>query len=106
MPTCLLRHSMGLESADCEWFDAIGDRIVHTHLNLRNDDNEGIMLHRNPERIRSCVKALRECGYTGDHSLEFTQGIRTEGENLEDLYSCAKQDLAFLRKIFAEFPLS
>ena len=85
-----------------KWFDAVGERITHTHLNLRNELNEGIMLRRAPEKVMAALDALKAEGFGGTHTLEFTEGIRTVNEDAESLYACALEDLAFLREGFGK----
>lgn len=91
-------HALSNPDTVRHWFDATGERIAHTHLNRRNERGEGILLKEAADSVRACLDVLKQAGYRGGHTLEFTAGIRTPAENPEMLYRNAVQDLAFLRE--------
>ncbi len=98
----IIIHPMAGPGYIAQWFDAVGERITHTHVSLRDADNQGIMLDREPDRVTAALDALQAHQYAGTYTLEFTEGIRTPDENFEDLYHCGLEDLRFLRSYFAE----
>ena len=44
---------------------------------------------------------MRDCGFAGSWTLEFTGGTGAADENIEDLYAGALADLAFLKELLA-----
>lgn len=73
-----------------KWFDILGPRVTHTHIQTRPE--------RNVQAIREAFDILEARGYRGTHSLEFTVGTRTEGETMDLLWGNALEDLRILRE--------
>ena len=83
------------------WFDALGPRIIHAHLQMRQPDRTVVRFDRRPERAREAVRIMREASFAGSCTFEFTEGMNTPGENIDELFSNALIDLAFLKEIMA-----
>ena len=73
-----------------------GDRFGS---NNEGDGRKVLRLDREPDFIRNAIGILREAGYTGGYTLEFTEGMNTDNENIEDLYDNALRDLAVLKEV-------
>ena len=77
-----------------ERFGHYGDRITHLHCNL---SAKGLM----PEKqVRDRLALLRELGFRGTFTIEFTEGVRSD-LSIDDLYRNAVRDLRLLRKCLA-----
>jgi sugar phosphate isomerase/epimerase len=80
-----------------EWFRALGPRIVHAHVQMRDEEGRPLRLSRQPDEARAILDVMREAGYAGSFTLEFTEGTTMPHENAESLYRAALDDLSFLR---------
>jgi len=78
------------------WFESLDGRIVHSHVQFRVD-GKPLRLTAAPERNRDVLAALREAGYAGSFTLEFTEGMNRPNEDIETSYRYALDDLSFLR---------
>ena len=52
---------------------------------------------RVPKRVRQALHILREEGYAGSYTIEFTDGGPGAQEDIETLWGNAVRDLEFLR---------
>lgn len=84
-----------------EWFKYLGERITHAHVSLRNSEEKCVMLKDNPAYVRQCLDIMKNAGYNGTYTLEFTEGVRAPGENIDGLYQAGLEDLRFLREALA-----
>lgn len=73
-------------------FACHGDRITHIHADLspKGPVAESVTQAR--------VDLLRSLGFRGSFTIEFTEGIGSDGESIEALYRNAVRDLSQLRK--------
>ena len=90
------------ESADHirERFDAYGNRITHVHVNFL--DFETMSAPRLSDirgRVESQVALLRDLGFAGSWTIEFTNGVLTENDHPDYLLAQAADDLAVLREV-------
>jgi sugar phosphate isomerase/epimerase len=69
-----------------EWFDALGSRIAHVHLQARGEDKRLLRLDSDRQQMRANVEVLRSNGFAGSFSIEFTEGVRAPIESPEELY--------------------
>lgn len=76
------------------WFDALGERITHTHLQTRGG--------RNPAQIREAFEILRRREFRGTHTLECTVGTGQPGESPDTLWVEAMRDFSLIRELAAE----
>jgi sugar phosphate isomerase/epimerase len=83
------------------WFTYLGPRITHAHVQLRDEANRMINLHQQPQRVREALRIMREEGFQGTFTLEFTAGTGASGECPETLFQAALADLDFLRECLA-----
>jgi len=81
-----------------EWFRLFGPRVTHSHVQLRDADGKALRLDRNPAHVDEALHIMREEGYAGSFTLEFTEGTRASDENMDDLWEAALADLHFLRE--------
>ena len=79
------------------WFEAAGGRVVHLHLQARDDDNRFTALrNRGPAGV-AAFEDLRALGFDGSATLEFTTGVGGGAEDPSRTFDEAAADLAFLR---------
>ncbi|RMD82749.1 MAG: sugar phosphate isomerase/epimerase [Lentisphaerae bacterium] len=92
VPLGAIIHFQSDETAYRERFGTYGDRLTHIHCSLSGED--GPM----PE-IEVCrrLEWLREFGFNGTFTMEFTEGVRG-GLGIEELYRNAVRDLKILRR--------
>jgi sugar phosphate isomerase/epimerase len=81
------------------WFDALGGRIAHVHLQARGEDKRLLRLDSDEQQMRANVEVLRSNGFAGSFSIEFTEGVRAPVENIDELFRNAVADLHFLRRL-------
>lgn len=81
-----------------EWFRHLGPAITHTHIQMR--DGNGLLqrLSSDPARVKETLRILREEGFRGSFTLEFTEGVSTPDEEIKRLFQAACDDLQFLRE--------
>lgn len=79
------------------WFDCMGDKVTHAHVQMRDADRNILMLQEDPDRAKRSLKVMYDAGFSGSYTVEFAKGTREPGENIDDLWTAAKSDLAFLR---------
>ena len=79
------------------WFGNLGARITHAHVRVVDEDNNRVRLKFCSDTVKACLEVMQAAGFKGSFTIEFTEGVRTPGENIADLYSCALEDLVFLR---------
>lgn len=90
-------HVAGNPDGVAEWFSALGPRIAHVHLQLRTPQSApSTPAGRNA--LDACFKVVREHGFQGSLTIEFTRGIG-RNEDIEQIYSEACVDLAYCRTV-------
>jgi len=80
-----------------EWFDVLGQRITHAHVQLRGSDREVRLLESDAARVRDALKIMRDGGFGGSFTIEFTEGTGSPDENPEMMFQNAAADMRFLR---------
>lgn len=80
------------------WFGSLGSRITHAHVQLRSESGPSHRLFREPVLVKEGLHIMREEGFNGTFSIEFTEGTGQPGENMEDLFQAALDDLDFIRQ--------
>ena len=81
-----------------KWFSALESSITHAHVQMMGANNKRARLSSNPSHVKEALHIMREEGYSGSFTLEFTEGTREPDENMEDLWQAALSDLHFLRE--------
>jgi len=81
-----------------EWFSALGASVAHAHVQMQGENGRNARLSKNPAHVKEALHIMREEGYRGSFTLEFTEGTRAPDENMEDLWQAALSDLHFLRE--------
>jgi sugar phosphate isomerase/epimerase len=99
----IIVHPFSRMDSLVEWFETFGSAIQHAHLQLRDEKDQFIRFDRQPERVREALRIMKDYGFQGSFTLEFTEGTRQPGENIEDLYRNALRDLACLKDALSEF---
>jgi len=81
-----------------EWLSLFGPSVELVHVQLRDDAGRFIRLDEAPELAKRRISILRDAGFTGSYTLEFTKGTGTADDRPEVLWEHALSDLAFLRE--------
>jgi len=81
-----------------EWFRAFGTSVTHAHIQMTDGNNKRAGLSNNPAHVKEALHIMREEGYRGSFTLEFTAGTQSPDENIGDLWQAALSDLHFLRE--------
>ncbi|MBT5533808.1 hypothetical protein HOK31_12160, partial [Candidatus Poribacteria bacterium] len=79
------------------WLDLFESAVELVHVQLR-DAGQFLRLDEAPDLARPRIDILRDAGFRGAYTLEFTKGTSTERDNPEALWREAVADLAFLRE--------
>jgi len=85
-----------------EWFQNLGSRITHAHVSIKDEAGRGVRLRQAPERTAENLQLMKNYDYRGTFTLEFTEGLRSKDENVEDLYRAAVDDLKYLKAKWKE----
>ena len=82
-----------------QWFRALGaKRITHAHVQYR-EKGAFKRLSADAARNKEILAVLREVGFAGSYTLEFTEGTSAPGgEDIETLYRNALDDRDFLKR--------
>jgi len=91
---CFMQDLVILE----EWFSTFGTSVAHAHVQMQGENGRNARLSKNPAHVKAALHIMREEGYRGSFTLEFTEGTRAPDENMEDLWQAALSDLHFLRE--------
>lgn len=95
-------HPFTTDSATLrQWFSHLGPRITHAHVQLRDASGAVQRLERQPEVVKDRLHIMKEEGFSGSFSLEFTEGTSSPDESPEMLFSSALADLQCLRALLA-----
>lgn len=81
------------------WFTCLGSRITHAHVQIRDQNGAMRGLGYNQALVTETLHIMREEGFQGSFTLEFTEGTRQPDENIAGLYAAALQDLQLLRSL-------
>ena len=79
------------------WFDQFGPKVTHAHVQLRDENRDVQLLKDHPVRVKEALNVMYNAGFSGSFTIEFAKGTRKSGENIDDLWSAAVEDLALLR---------
>lgn len=86
-------HAFGCdEKALKNLFEIHGHHITHIHANLSHRTS------LTESDIQSKINLMRELGFNGSYTIEFTEGVGEENENPETLLRNAIRDFALLKK--------
>jgi sugar phosphate isomerase/epimerase len=101
----LIVHAFSTEEDELRaWFDTFGPAIRHVHVQHRHADGLWRRLDAEPARNAARCRVLRELGFSGTLTVEFTDGVAwgrpdpAREESLEALFAATTADLAFLRQ--------
>ena len=81
-----------------DWLRRCGPRIRHAHVQVVDAQRRRWRLCDQPALVRERLAMLREGGFSGSLTIEFTAGVGVAPENREALFAAACDDLAFLRE--------
>ncbi len=80
------------------WTKNLGGKIAHCHIQMLDNGRQLCRLRERSEVVRSRLALLRDCGYSGSFTIEFTAGVGAPPENRDALFAAACDDLAFLQE--------
>jgi sugar phosphate isomerase/epimerase len=92
----IIAHVSG-DSAGLErWFTAFGPRVQHLHVQMRGPETD-MTVPANRPPFDACFGVLKQSGFAGSVTIEFTRGIG-KAEEIEVIYANARVDLAYWRE--------
>ena len=80
-----------------DFFSALGPRIVHAHLQIRDENNRMVNLADRPQYVRDIFGRMVEYGFDGSLTVEFVEGTRSANDEPEYLFERACENLEFIR---------
>lgn len=80
------------------WWEALGPRIVHLHLQGRSENNRILAASELTERYHQAWEYLRSAGFSGTAAVEFVAGLGQPDESYEGLFQQACRDVKWLRE--------
>lgn len=82
------------------WIRRLGPALSHAHVQLHRDGRmRSLVPYR--DHVREILQAMREEGFRGTFSIEFTEGVgRGAEEDIEELFASACADMELLRELF------
>jgi sugar phosphate isomerase/epimerase len=81
-----------------DWLRHLGPKIRHAHVQMVTAQRRRWRLCDQPTLARERLAMLRDGGFTGSLTIEFTAGVGVAPESREALFAAACADLAFLRE--------
>ncbi len=79
------------------WFDCFPDLIRHLHVHQRDEGGVFNLLEFSAEGNEARCRILRQRGFRGTLTVEFTKGTALVRENADEIFRNACSDLQFLR---------
>jgi sugar phosphate isomerase/epimerase len=83
-----------------DWFDALGDRIDHAHIQMRNAENKFIALADDEAKVKKQLSYMKSRGFRGTWSIEFVKGTGLPDETPEGLFKQACDDRKLLASLW------
>ena len=80
------------------WMRHLGPLTAHVHVQARDATGRLGSLRDEADTVRRRIGILRDAGYAGTFTIEFTRGVGTPPEDRERLFADAVEDLHFLRR--------
>lgn len=82
-----------------DWLRLLGPKVEHAHCQIRGEDGRPVRLDQRQGEARRALDVLREGGFAGSFTIEFTLGTSTPDDLTEILWENALRDLEFLREV-------
>ena len=80
------------------WMKLLGARVAHAHMQYVDAEWRRWRLRDRATLCRERLRILRDGGFAGSFTIEFTAGVGTTPEDRDSLFAAAADDLAFLRE--------
>ena len=93
----LILHPFDSSKALKAKFTRFGKRIAHIHSQLTSPGGTRICLEEWPKRVCDCLDVMKQNGFAGNFTIEFTGLTSAPGENIDDLFTNAIKDMNFIR---------
>lgn len=81
-----------------EWFRHFGGRVRHAHVQVLDAEWRRWRLRDQAALVRERLAIMRDAGFAGSFTIEFTAGVGVAPEDREALLAAASDDLKFLRE--------
>lgn len=80
------------------WLRHFGPRVRHAHVQMPDEQWRWWRLRDRAGFVRERLAMMREGGFAGSFTIEFTAGVAVPPEDREALFASAVEDMAFLRE--------
>jgi len=90
-------HAFSSTNLD-DWMTRLNRRIVHVHSVCMDEKGNRVRLRTRAGFVRERLRQLRDSGFQGTFTIEFTEGVAKAPENPDALFAAACDDMAFLRE--------
>ena len=95
----IIVHPFSRRETLVEWFETFGPAIQHAHLQMRDENDRMTRFDRHPRQVRDALNIMKDYGFQGSFTLEFTEGTGQPDEDIETLYGNALRDFAYLNEM-------
>jgi len=95
----IIVHPFSRHESLREWMELFGPHVSHMHLQMRDpvDEDKFVLFEEREDVVEDSLRILREEGFFGTYSLEFTKGTRTKNDRQEILFKNAIKDLNYIK---------
>jgi sugar phosphate isomerase/epimerase len=80
------------------WLHHFGPRVLHAHAQIVDTQQRRWRLRDQAGAVREQVAVMRDGGFAGTFTIEFTAGVGADPENRDALFASACDDMLFLRE--------
>jgi len=82
-----------------EWLHYFGPRVLHAHVQIVDAQQRRWRLSDQPAQVREQLAVMRDGGFAGSFTIEFTAGVGVAPEDRDALFASACDDMLFLRDV-------
>lgn len=83
------------------WLHLFGSRVLHAHVQIVDAQQRRWRLRGQPAPVREQLAVMRDGGFAGSFTIEFTAGVGVAPEDRDELFASACDDMLFLREELA-----
>jgi sugar phosphate isomerase/epimerase len=80
-----------------EWLHHFGPRVRHAHVQVLDAQKRRCRLRDQQAKVKERLARMRDSGFAGSYTIEFTAGVGATPEDPDALFASACDDLMFLR---------
>ena len=85
-----------------DWLARFGGRVRHAHVQVVDAQWRRWRLRDQPVLVRERLAMLRDAGFDGSFTIEFTAGVGAVTEDRDALFAAACEDLVFLKEEWSQ----